>query len=496
MTPDPRDKFVERFINNEMNEDELNDFHFLLHDDPALMEDVELSIEVDEALREMDVTQLRNQLKNIIKQGQSSSPGDLPSEEVLFGLPGEVVTHVNLEVNNEALDIGNYLQQLHIKNHELASKEIVREIVSDSEIKIDFDSLQLSEKDELLFLSVQEAVNEKDIVDLRSNLRSIAESISLHEHTFEEIEDFIDAELENDFAFELVQESLVNDDLKREINLHREVNDAIAEEDIMRLRAGLKEMMLKETSHSRTVDEIDDYLNDELDEMARSAFEEEMVINSGLMSEISFHKELNSAIGESDVMDLRAKLQRIANDEMEKNREKLGVKLPKRTILWYAAASIIILFAMASLFKEKSYTNQQLYTLYHQPYQKVLNVSRSASNDHSVFNNAINKLDHKDYRTALNMLNSINNNGKDNYSINFYSGMAYQELGEYYSAINSFEKVVKHGRNLLVEQSEWLIGLCYLRTEERNKAVAQFKNIVKQNGYYSIRSVELLKQIK
>ena len=85
---------------------------------------------------------------------------------------------------------------------------------------------------------------------------------------------------------------------------------------------------------------------------------------------------------------------------------------------------------------------------------------------------------------------------RDGYSINFYSGVAYQELGEYKQAIGSFSEVVHHGDNLLVEQSEWYIGLCYLRIDERQKALEQFRLIASRKGFYGEQSSKLLKQLE
>jgi tetratricopeptide (TPR) repeat protein len=110
-------------------------------------------------------------------------------------------------------------------------------------------------------------------------------------------------------------------------------------------------------------------------------------------------------------------------------------------------------------------------------------------------NVAVREIDKGNYSSALTLLEKASIVGNDGFSISFYSGVAYQELGQYKNAINSFTEVVRHGDNLLVEQSEWYIGLCYLRIEERDKALKQFKDIVARNGYYRDKSSKLLKQL-
>jgi tetratricopeptide (TPR) repeat protein len=115
---------------------------------------------------------------------------------------------------------------------------------------------------------------------------------------------------------------------------------------------------------------------------------------------------------------------------------------------------------------------------------------------HSNLNSALHNIDIGNYHDAIAQLKSTPLAERDGYSVNFYSGVVYQELGEYSSAINSFTEVVRHGDNLLVEQSEWYIGLCYLRTDEREKALAQFRTIVSRKGFYGEQSRKLLKQLE
>ena len=499
MIPDIRNKIVERFVDNDLTEDELEEFQSALLGDPMLAEDIRLSMEVDEAMRERDIISLRNQLKNITKQTAVTSRDEHPKDvDAYFGLSEEVFNPVNLEVTREETEIGNYLQKLHIKNHAVASKEVVHDLFSEIEEVIEVDRQLMSPEDELLFEDIRGAMAEKEIIGLRANLQSIAQSVSIHERTFEEIEDLVCGELDDEIETLIREEAKMNAALSSEIDLHSEINSAVEEHDIIKLRAGLKEMMQNEYSHSRSIDEIESYLGEELDEQTMAQFEDELMANSGLAADLAFYKEVNNAIVEVDVMALRANLQNIALDENNRISEKLGVASPKRkNLIWYAAAStILLMFAFSSLVKHKTYTSQQLYTSYYQPYKSGANVSRSALSSVNELNTALREIDRGDYPAALSLLKSVSTKDQDGFSINFYSGVAYQELGEYRNAISSFSQVVQQGDNLLVEQSEWYIGLCYLRIEEREKALTQFRSIVSRNGYYREQSSKLLKQLE
>jgi len=500
MNPDKRIKILGKIENEDLTEKELNETDSILTSGKVLEEETTLSKEIDEAMGEKDIILLRNQLKNISGRTAKTSENEhLTDAEAYFGLSEEVFNPVNLQVEGEQeLQIGNYLQKLHIKNHQISSREVVHDLFSEKEEMAEADNQLMSPEDELFFDEVRNAMSEKEVIDLRANLKSIAGSVSIHERTFNEIEDFIDGELDDEIVALIREEMLANPALADEIELHSEVSNAVEETEIMKLRRGLRAIMSHEYSHSKSIGEIDNYINDEMDENTLRHFEEELLENSGLADDLLFHKDVDRAVAEADVMVLRAKLQRLSLEEQEKSSEMLGVSSPKRkNLFWYAAASAIVaMFAIASLLSDTPKSDQQLYASYYQPYKIGSNVSRSAVSSTDNMNIAIREIDKGNYSSALVMLEKASKAGDDGFSISFYSGVALQELGQYKSAINSFTEVVRHGDNLLVEQSEWYIGLCYLRFEERDKALKQFKNIVARNGYYRDKSNKLLKQLE
>ena len=441
-------KVAEGTDNKHLTDEELNMIQSILDQDATLSEEIKLSDEIDEALGEKDVMLLRSKLKNITNQTDITSGAEHPTDaEAYFGLSEEVFKPVNLPVVGEEPEIGNYLQKLHLRNHTLASKEVVHDLFSDNEEVIGFDHQTMSPEDELLFEEIQEAVTEKEIIDLRANLQSIAQSVTIHQRTFEEIDEFVSGELDAGIENLIRGEANINSALSNEIELQREVNSAIAELDIMSLRNGLKEMMNNEYSHSRSIAEIDDYLNDDLDEMALAQFEEELMSNSGLSADVAFQKEIDKAVSEADVMAIRANLRSIADEEKGRKSEMLGVSPPKiKNLFWYAAASsIILMIAFSSLLIHKTYSGQQLYTSYYQPYKNGANIARSVSASSNEMNIALREIDKGDYTTALKVLQGSSIKDQDGFSLKFYSGVAYQELGDYKNAITSFTEVVNHG---------------------------------------------------
>jgi tetratricopeptide (TPR) repeat protein len=498
MIPENRNNIAGRLETQDLTREELEKVYQVSQGDSAEAEANRLSDEIEESLQERDIMTLRSQLKNLITQTAMTSAEEYTrSTEAYFGLSEEVFNPVNLDLEDHELEIGNYLQKLHIKNHTVASKEIVHDLFTEDQDVTETEYDHLSVSDEFLFEDISQAVSEKDIIDLRANLSSIAQSTSKHERSIEDIEDFLYGDLDQELSDLIREEAQVNSALSGEISLHREIDQSVQERDIIRLREGLQQMMQNEYSHSRSIEEIEDYLSEELESSLLADFESELIMNSGLASDVAFHREIDKAAMEADVITLRNSLQHISSEEQGRSSEILGLSPKRKSLFWYAAAStIILMIVFTSLLRHKTYTSQQLYTSYYQPYKSGANVSRSSAVSPGEMNLALRHIDNGEYTTALRLLDHASAGTQDGFSINFYSGVANQELGEYGRAISSFSEVVRHGDNLLVEQSQWYIGLCYLRLDERERAVSQFSAIVSGNGYYRDQSKKILKQLE
>ena len=399
-------------------------FHARVHTD-----EFRLAQELDEALYEKDIMLLRSQLKSTAKHTARSFRSRRSNAiDACFGLSDEFSEPVSLQVDEEEPEIGNFLQKLHLKNHNFASKEVVHDLYSELEEDIELDDLLMSPEDELLFDELRVALTENDIADLRVNMKAIAQSLANYAVSSEEMEDFVDGELD-----------------------------------------------------------------DELEKLIKG----EAMINAALSSEISFRGEINSAVAEADIMKLRNSLQNISKGSTAGNTKIISLASTRtRLLYWSAAASVIVLLAVSSLLQQRGISDQDLYATYFQSYNNIAGTSRSASASDNLLSEAIREIDKGDYATALDMLQVVSADKQEGFTASFYSGKAYQALGDYKNAISSYAEVVQHGDNLLVEQSRWFIGLCYLRINEREKAVSQFRSIVAENGFYAQKSNDLLKQLR
>jgi len=500
MEPDMLQHMIEKFIEGGLKGEKLKEFQQLLLANQSIADEVRLSFEINEAIIEKDIMKIRKNLEEAAKEEGLSNKKE-PNEDAHFGLADEMEEFINLDIGDEDFgDIGNFLQKLHLRNHTIASKETIHEVYRKDEMISGNDFELLSEGDELIISNVQQAVAEHDIMDLRANLKSISQSISAHNWKSEDIEDFVSGDIGEEYRMMIENEALVNLNLADDIELYNEINEAVGEKDIRQLRAALSKIMEIESSHDRSVDEIEDYLNQELEESLMNSFEEELLINEGLVAEVKLYQEINDAVGERDVMELRESLKNIKDAGIDtENQQKRGIAPPRlRRVVWYAAAaSIILLLGLNVTFQNHSFSNPELYNEFYHPVEANLGTSRSASlPEERLLNQALVEMNNKEYDSALKLFSEILQKDGRNIAGNFYTGTIRQQTGKYEDAIHSFTNVITQGDNLFVEQSEWFIGLCYLNRNEREKAIRQFRKISQSNGYYQQQSKAILKKLE
>jgi anti-sigma factor RsiW len=493
-------EFIDRFLNGEMTSGEEEKFKAELETDPELQDELELNMQVENAVRETDIMALRDQLhqldtppgkiRPVIKNKQYSF--SLREDLSSFKMMTQPVSVHDVALFDEGLPI------LHLVQHHIAEKENIYELYREIPTTISEDAF-LSSADQRIMDDVEDAMDEKDIIDLRTNLQQIAENIPAHPYQSDDIDRYLSGELDGAERDAFNQELEFNFSLKKDISLYREADLALAETDIMDLRAALQDICETETSTSMKINEIDRYLHRELTEEELAGFESEMENNPDLVAEVNLYQDIDTAIQENDVMALRARLNAINQDISEEKRKERSfvTKIPrKRLAAVSVAASLILLLGVNSLLKNNFSTTGDLYGEYYASYPAT-GISRSSGTGlDTEISKALLQFNEKNYNESLQLFRVILNQDPDNPVGNFYSGMAYQETGQYEKAITSYRQVIKTGNNLFVDQAQWYSGLCYLQDDDRKNAIRQFEKIANSKNFYSEKALAILRKLK
>lgn len=493
-------EFIDRFLSGEMTSGEKEKFQAELERNPELQDELDLNKQVEDAVREIDVMALRDQLQQLDAPPGKASP--VPrSKQYSFSLREDLSSFKIMTQPVSVHDVTLFdegLPILHLVQHHIAEKENIHELYRELPDTVS-DDIRLSSADQLILDDVEDAMDEKDIIDLRANLQQIAENIPAHPYQEGEIDQYLSGELDGAELDAFRQELEFNSRLEKDILLFQETDLALAETDIMDLRAALQELCGTETSTSRKMNEIDRYLHRELTEEELAAFELEMENNADLVAEVSLYQNIDAAIQESDVMTLRARLNAINHDIAgEKHQEGSFITRTKgkRLVAVSVAASLILLLGIGSILKNNLSAPGDLYGEYYSAYPATGISRASGTGLDSKVSEALLQFNERNYGESLVLFRAVLDQDADNPVGNFYSGMAYQETGQYEKAIGHYQQVIQAGNNLFVNQAEWYSGLCYLQNDDRRNAVRRFKKIANSKSFYSEKALAILRKIK
>lgn len=496
-------ELTDRYINSELSLPEISLFEAQLENDTDLNEELNLHLDVEMALAEQDIISLRNSLNQIVQNYSETSAENMTViDSFRFNLADESASANNFNrLNTENIsNFGSSFPKIHLYQHKIAGKENIhqfyKEQSEDNTAANEQD--QFNPMDEQIFEDVQLALEESDINELRANLKQVAQSIPAHNFSTEDIDNYISNLMEPDRKAIFEQELTVNSFLANEVQLIREINLAAAETDIMELRANLNTIQHTELHAAASIEDLENYINNELSEERVASFEAQLSSDYKLQQEIELIKNINSALAEDDVMRLRNNLQNIAAQaaQTRQNERSFPGKINLRKIISSTvAASIIILLGITGFMAQKHHkadVYQQYYSLYGAPGN-----ARSANiNDNTVFAMALQKYENKDFDAALELFAKVTANEPYNMAGHFYYGISMQEKGKYLNAIKQYQTVIENNDNLFTEQAQWYTGLCLLQTNENKKAYRQFKKLADSNGFYQDKARDILKKIK
>jgi len=216
---------------------------------------------------------------------------------------------------------------------------------------------------------------------------------------------------------------------------------------------------------------IEQYLANEMAPAERAAFKKELRSNPELAEELKLSKSIDSALLRGDIIELRQKLIAAIIAKREVKAEVPVIRMHARR-WWYAAASLLALFAVATtLYLQTNHpiSNDKLFTQYY----NAENIVDQTRGDQNIVE-AVMKFQQKDFATASELFKSILDNDNSNIAVWFYYGISNIETRNYDNSIKAFTTIINQNDNLYIEHAEWYLGLCYLKSNQKEKAIDQF----------------------
>ncbi len=247
----------------------------------------------------------------------------------------------------------------------------------------------------------------------------------------------------------------------------------------------------------KTTKTIEQFINGELSGKELIDFETRLKSDPKFRAEYELQIEVDDAISQKDIMELRNQLSVILNKQ---NKPQTKVSRITKGTFYRIAAAITVLAVVGSTLiytqLNQSYSPEDIFTQNYEPYNGF--IDRSASGDDQfdeIMVNAFINYENKDYKAALVGFKAILKTDEVNIPVNFYSGISNLELENFNEASKFFKLIIEHFDNYFVEQSNWYLGLCYLKMNKNENAIRKFKEISESDSYYKEKAIDILKKI-
>ena len=248
------------------------------------------------------------------------------------------------------------------------------------------------------------------------------------------------------------------------------------------------------TTKLRHSTSIEQYLANEMAPAEKAAFEKELRSNSALAQELKLSQSIDAALRKDDVIDLRKKMIAAGNTRQDIVNNKPVVQMYNRK-WWYAAASFLVLCTLAATLY--LHTNQQVSddALFTQYYTSENIVDQTRGDQNIV--EAVLKFQQKDFCAASLLFKDILDKDNANIAVWFYYGISGIETKNFNNAINAFNTIIRQNDNLYIEHAEWYLGLCYLKNNQKDKAMDQFLAVaLNPENYHRHEASNILEQLK
>jgi tetratricopeptide (TPR) repeat protein len=226
--------------------------------------------------------------------------------------------------------------------------------------------------------------------------------------------------------------------------------------------------MINNFKHSASIEQ---YLANEMAPAERTAFKKELRSNPELARELKLSQSIDSALLQEDIIDLRQKLIN-AIDSNKTVINQVPVMRMNTGKLLYAAASLLVICAVAATLYWQTNRNISSDALFNE-YYNAENIIDQTRGDQNILE-AVIKFQQKDYAKASELFNSFLVKDKSNIAVWFYYGISNIETKKYENSIKAFSTIIKQNDNLYIEHAEWYLGLCYLKNNQKEKAINQF----------------------
>ena len=235
----------------------------------------------------------------------------------------------------------------------------------------------------------------------------------------------------------------------------------------------------------KRIERIESYLNNELSQSEREAFEKELTADKNLSQELESVKATLEGLRGAAI---RNTISNIHESQIpEKSEPKLG---RSATIRWAVGiAASIVFIALFLWFRSDSVpTNQELYAIHFEPYRDVLS-SRGATD---AWLEGMKNYTLGNYQEAIEVFEEVEIPIEYKSDIQFYTALSLLAIEKTDEAEVIFKQLLEEN-NRFSQQIKWYLGLSYLKADKKKLAIDQFRQI--KSGEFKFQEAQQILKI-
>ena len=212
-------------------------------------------------------------------------------------------------------------------------------------------------------------------------------------------------------------------------------------------------------------EQIDRYVQGEMEEEEQAAFEQRMQTDEALAGEVAMQQDLMGHIADDKKKALRQELKNLFSDEAAESAPVKVRQLNVRKLLM--AASIALLAGMSYwLYQTQQNTSEKLFASHFEVYVIQERSSGNTNNYEQAKAEAF--YQQGNYAEALELFNNL----PQTPSVLFYQGNCYLVLEQVPQAIEAFDKVIAEKDSPLVFEARWYKTLAHIKQNKKAAAKA------------------------
>ena len=239
---------------------------------------------------------------------------------------------------------------------------------------------------------------------------------------------------------------------------------------------------------------IERYNAGEMNTEEKKWFEKELEGNEKLRREVELRKKTEAILKDSDIMALRNKLNSIEKKRVEQPPVRRSSAV-SRNIKYVAAAGVFVVFGAIALLRSDNVSNSEIFEKFYRSYEVTAPSRSAASGINQDFLLGVEYYKVHDYKSAALYFSKVVEQDSKNMESTLLYGVSNFEISNYPEAEESFVKVIDDNDNLFIEEARWYLALCYIRSDENDRAVKQLTEIKNSRSIYRKEAAKILRKI-